>query len=59
MPYDPIADEKKEFSLAEFVAVAKEELDKYEKEWKDTNTYHKKPHTWNEWWGTFHRYMSW
>lgn len=59
MPYDPFADEKKEYTLAEFAAVAKEELDLYEKEWTEANDFHKAPHTWDEWWKAFHHYMSW
>lgn len=61
MPHDPIDDEKKHYTLEEFIAVAKEELDSYQKEWSGTkaNLYHRQSHTWQEWWETFHRYMSW
>lgn len=61
MPYDPFDDEKKQFTLKEFIATAKEELDAYEKEWSppDTNDFHEGKHTWDEWFSTFHRYMSW
>ena len=62
MPYNPMKDEKTEYTLAEFVSVAKEELDNYEKEWSPpnaTNDHHTGKHTWDEWFGTFLRYMSW
>lgn len=55
-------DEKTEYTLAEFVAVAKEELDNYEKEWSPpsaTNEYHISKHTWDDWFNTFLRYMTW
>lgn len=38
MPYDPIDDEKKEFTLEEFIATAKEELDSYQKTWEGPDT---------------------
>lgn len=57
--YDPIKDEKKPFTLEEFTATAKKELDQYTATFKDANDYHKQPHTWNEWWKSFHEYMSW
>lgn len=59
MPYNPIEDEKKEFTLAEFIAVALEELSEYEKTWTEANDFHQQPHTWDEWWKAFHHYMSW
>ena len=61
MPYDPIDDEKKEFTLEEFIETAKEELDSYKKTWAgpNTNDFHQGKHTWQEWFNTFHRYMSW
>lgn len=51
----------KKLSLEEFIAFAKSELDAYQKDWegKNSNDFHSTPHTWNEWWGTFHRYYSW
>lgn len=61
MGYDPFDDENKQMTLEEFVTAAKEELDKYKKEWSppNSNEYHEGAHTWNEWFSTFHRYMSW
>lgn len=55
-PYKP-----KQYTLAEFVAQAKQDLDDYEKDWsgEETNEYHSGTHTWVEWWGTFSRYFSW
>lgn len=47
--YDPF-DEKRKFTLQEWVALAKSELDKYEKEWTEANDFHKGSHTWHEWW---------
>ncbi len=57
--YDPIKDEKKLFSLDEFVNLAKSELDKYNETWKDVNEFHKGKHTWSEWFNGFLQYMSW
>lgn len=51
--------EKQLYNLKEFIAQAKHELDEYEKEWQDANDHHRASHTWNEWWGTLHRYWSW
>lgn len=60
MPYDPLGDEQKQFSLEEFIAVAKEELDGYQKVFGNPkNEFHSQPHTWQEWWNAFHRFMSW
>jgi hypothetical protein len=55
-PYKP-----KEYTLAEFVAQAKADLESYEKDWSgpDTNDYHSGSHTWIEWHNTFGRYFSW
>lgn len=61
MGYDPFDDEKKQMTLKEFIANAKEELDKYEDTWSppNSNDFHEGTHTWNEWYNSFHRYMSW
>ena len=56
--YDPMKDEKKLYTHADFVRVAKAELDAWEAT-SPANEYHGQPHTWGEWWNTFHRYMSW
>ncbi len=57
-PYVP-----KTYTLAEFIAQAKADLDEYEKDWSgsgsETNDYHSGSHTWIEWHNTFGRYMSW
>lgn len=57
--HNPILDDKRQYILEQFIATAKAELDEYQKTWTDSNEYHRQPHTWNEWWKTFHRYMSW
>lgn len=57
--YNPIEDEKKEFSLEEFKELAKAELDKYAATFEGQNDFHKGKHTWGEWFSSFHRYMSW
>jgi len=61
MPYDPFDDENKQYTLEEFIAVAKEELEAYLKVWakEPRNEFHGQAHTWNEWWKTFFQYMSW
>lgn len=61
MDFNPIKDEKKVFSLEEFITLAKEELDEYQEEWSgpNSNDFHDQPHTWDEWWNAFHRYISW
>lgn len=55
--------EQKTYTLDEFVAQAKQDLDDYKKDWdgstEPTNEYHQGKHTWAEWWGTFDRYFSW
>lgn len=59
MNHDPFENETTKYSLEDFVAVAKAELDKYLVEWKDVNAFHKEPHTWDEWFRSFLQYMSW
>ena len=57
--FDPIRDEKKEFTLEEWVNLVQNELRAYHEEWEDSNEFHKKKHTWAEWHNAFVRYMSW
>ncbi len=57
--YDPIKDEKKEFTLDEFVALSKAEIDGYANTFRGENDFHKAKHTWDEWFRSFHQYMSW
>ncbi len=61
MKYDPLKDEKKEFSLKDWADSAKEEIDSYVKDWEepDSNDFHRQKHTWSEWMNAFMRYMSW
>lgn len=59
MSYDPIEDEKKEFTLEEWVDLIKDELDSYVKVWKDQNEFHMGKHTWTVWLNSFIQYMSW
>jgi hypothetical protein len=53
--------EQKTYTLEEFVAQAKQDLDDYQKDWTppNSNEFHEGKHTWAEWWGTFGRYFSW
>lgn len=57
--HDPIKDEKKLYTLAEFIDIAKHEIDLYNFEFNDQNDFHRQSHTWNEWFTSFHQYMSW
>lgn len=57
--HDPIEDEFKLYSLEEFVETAKSELDTYKEEFKDANDFQRGSHTWDEWFASFKRYMSW
>ena len=57
--YDPIKDEKKEFTLDEFLHVSRVELSAYADTFRGQNDFHKEKHTWNEWFRSFHEYMSW
>lgn len=57
--HDPFDDERKPYTLDEFVAVAKAELDKYAEEWRGQNDYYRQSHTWDEWMNGFLQYMSW
>lgn len=59
MPYDPINDEQKLFTLREWTEVFKAELDLHLKEWENKNAFFQEPHTWREWLNSFIRYMSW
>ena len=56
MSHNPVDDEYKQYTLAEFVEVAKKELDDYQSQ---SNDAHVTTHTWDEWMGSFKRYMSW
>lgn len=58
--YDPM-DEKRQFTLEEFIAVVLHELEDYRKVWSEEprNQYHVQTHTWNEWWDSLHKYWSW
>ena len=60
--FNPMEDEKKEYSLAEFTAIAKASLDKYQEDWSppnQSNDWHEGKHTYYEWYNSFNRYMSW
>ncbi len=57
--YDPIKDEKKEFTLDEFVTLSKWEIGGYANTFRGENDFHKMKHTWDEWFRSFHQYMSW
>ncbi len=58
--HDPIADEAKLYTLDEFIKVARNELAYYHEEWtKETNEYHQASHTYQEWYGSYHRWSSW
>lgn len=59
MSYDPIEDEKKEFSLEEWAEAIKAEIDDYVKTWKDQNEFHQGKHTWTQWLNAFIQYISW
>lgn len=53
---------QKTYTLKEFVAQAKADLDDYQKDWsssEQTNDFHTGTHTWVEWWRTFSGYFSW
>lgn len=51
-------DELKTYSLEEFVDMAKAELELYRKEWKDSNEFHRQPHTVQEWLRSLSNYFS-
>jgi hypothetical protein len=57
--YDPIKDEKKEFTLEEFTSVAMLEVADYAETWRGVNPFHLAKHTWDEWFRSFREYMSW
>lgn len=59
LEYDPIKDEKKEFTLEEWADTLIAEIRRYVQQWKDANEFHKEKHTWTEWAKSFWRYMSW
>lgn len=57
--YDPIEDEKKEFSLDEFASAAMHEISEYAETWRGVNPFHLAKHTWDEWFQSFRGYMFW
>jgi len=57
--YDPVRDEKKEFTLDEFTSVAMLEVANYAETWRGVNPFHLAKHTWDEWFRSFREYMSW
>lgn len=59
LSYDPIRDEFKEFTLAEWLQVLQHELNTYVKEFEGTTDFYRGKHTWSEWLTAFNRYMSW
>lgn len=58
MSYDPVADEKKPFAMAEFVTEAKDCLDEYLKALENQNDFTREPHTFDEWMREFLGFMS-
>ncbi len=59
MGYDPIKDEKREFSFEEFVETASHELQQYKVALGGQNDFTRGKHTWNVWFRQFHEFMSW
>lgn len=57
--YDPVRDEKREFTLREWAGQLKRAVDGYVEDFEGANDFHKGKHTWLEWMGSFARYMSW
>ncbi len=57
--YDPIRDEKREFTLDEFLHVSIVELKGYADTFRDQNEFTRGKHTWNVWFRQFHEFMSW
>ena len=57
--YDPVRDEKKEFSMEEFLSLARQELGEYVSVLGGQNDFTRGRHTWGEWFKQFHEYMSW
>lgn len=56
-PYEPPT-----YTLEEFVAQAKKDLDDYQKDWTPpnaTNDFHTGKHSWSEWFKAFHGYFNW
>lgn len=54
--------EPKKYTLAEFIAQAKADLDDYQKDWEGpihTNEWHQGSHTWVEWYASQRGYFSW
>lgn len=72
MPHDPVNEEKKPYTLEEFIKVFKEDIDEYYaafgpgatavvkgKEVKiGMNAFHKVPHTYDEWKASVVRWLS-
>ena len=57
--YDPIVDEKKPFTLNEWAASCKSEIDKYLVVFgENPNEFHSSSHSWDEWSKSFWHYMS-
>lgn len=61
MSYDPINDEKKEFSFEEWQKELADAVAEYKKAFVDEPyaDFFKKPHTWREWMNSFIEFMSW
>jgi hypothetical protein len=57
--YDPIEDEKKEFTLQEFSQILQDAAKDYEEVFDGANDFTKGKHTYNAWMAAFRGYMSW
>lgn len=59
MLYDPIEDEKKQFTIREFEEIVKTAITEYANVFEGANKFTMGKHTYNEWMNTFGRFMSW
>lgn len=57
--FNPCDDEKKQFSMAEFVQIMKELIDDFGDDISQCNEWQSQTHTFDEWFGSFVRWKSW
>ncbi len=59
MPYEPVKDEHKKFSLREFETELKVAITGWANSFENANEFCRESHTWLEWLVHFLRFMSW
>ncbi len=57
--FDPIRDEKKQYTMEQFLQIMKELTKDLGGDPADHNDWQKQPHTFDEWFGSFVRWKSW